>query len=43
MNVGQVFDTQLGYYASILNRYYRIHQFDESIAPDALSDWSLTP
>lgn len=35
MNVGQVFDTQLGYYASILNRYYRIHQFDESIAPDA--------
>ncbi|MBI5176013.1 MAG: DNA-directed RNA polymerase subunit beta [Candidatus Obscuribacter sp.] len=35
MNVGQVFDTQLGLYASILNRYYRIHQFDESIAPDA--------
>ncbi len=35
MNVGQVFDTQLGLYASILNRYYRIHQFDESIEPDA--------
>jgi hypothetical protein len=35
MNVGQVFDTQLGLYASILNRYYRIHQFDESISPDA--------
>jgi DNA-directed RNA polymerase subunit beta len=35
MNVGQVFDTQLGLYAQILNRYYRIHQFDESIAPDA--------
>lgn len=35
MNVGQVFDTQLGFYASVLNRYYRIHQFDESIAPDA--------
>ena len=35
MNVGQVFDTQLGFYASILNRYYRIHQFDESISPDA--------
>ena len=31
MNVGQVFDTQLGLYSSILNRYYRIHQFDESI------------
>lgn len=35
MNVGQVFDTQLGLYASILNRYYRIHQFDESLSPDA--------
>jgi DNA-directed RNA polymerase subunit beta len=35
MNVGQVFDTQLGLYASVLNRYYRIHQFDESISPDA--------
>lgn len=35
MNVGQVFDTQLGLYASILNRYYRIHQFDESLAADA--------
>ncbi len=35
MNVGQVFDTQLGLYSSILNRYYRIHQFDESISPDA--------
>lgn len=35
MNVGQVFDTQLGLYASVLNRYYRIHQFDESLAPDA--------
>ncbi|MBI4533811.1 MAG: DNA-directed RNA polymerase subunit beta [Candidatus Melainabacteria bacterium] len=35
MNVGQVFDTQLGLYSSILNRYYRIHQFDESILPDA--------
>jgi DNA-directed RNA polymerase subunit beta len=35
MNVGQVFDTQLGFYASVLNRYYRIHQFDESLAPDA--------
>ncbi|MBX9770627.1 MAG: DNA-directed RNA polymerase subunit beta [Candidatus Obscuribacterales bacterium] len=35
MNVGQVFDTQLGLYAAILNRYYRIHQFDESIEPDA--------
>ncbi|HEY9787793.1 MAG TPA: DNA-directed RNA polymerase subunit beta, partial [Candidatus Obscuribacterales bacterium] len=35
MNVGQVFDTQLGLYASILNRYYRIHQFDESLTPDA--------
>ncbi len=35
MNVGQVFDTQLGLYSSILNRYYRIHQFDESIAEDA--------
>lgn len=35
MNVGQVFDTQLGFYASILNRYYRIHQFDESLSEDA--------
>ena len=35
MNVGQVFDTQLGWYSQILNRYYRIHQFDESITPDA--------
>jgi DNA-directed RNA polymerase subunit beta len=35
MNVGQVFETQLGLYASILNRYYRIHQFDESLSPDA--------
>jgi DNA-directed RNA polymerase subunit beta len=35
MNVGQVFDTQLGLYAGILNRYYRIHQFDESLSPDA--------
>jgi DNA-directed RNA polymerase subunit beta len=35
MNVGQVFDTQLGLYASMLNRYYRIHQFDESLSPDA--------
>jgi len=35
MNVGQVFDTQLGFYASVLNRYYRIHQFDESVSPDA--------
>ncbi|HEY9776270.1 MAG TPA: DNA-directed RNA polymerase subunit beta, partial [Planktothrix sp.] len=35
MNVGQVFDTQLGLYSSILNRYYRIHQFDESISDDA--------
>lgn len=35
MNVGQVFDTQLGFYASILNRYYRIHQFDESRQQDA--------
>jgi len=35
MNVGQVFDTQLGLYSSILNRYYRIHQFDESLSPDA--------
>jgi DNA-directed RNA polymerase subunit beta len=35
MNVGQVFDTQLGFYSSILNRYYRIHQFDESLTPDA--------
>jgi DNA-directed RNA polymerase subunit beta len=35
MNVGQVFDTQLGLYSSILNRYYRIHQFDESVSPDA--------
>ncbi len=35
MNVGQVFDTQLGWYASILNRYYRIHQFDESVSKDA--------
>ncbi len=35
MNVGQVFDTQLGLYSSILNRHYRIHQFDESITDDA--------
>ncbi len=35
MNVGQVFDTQLGYYASVLNRFYRIHQFDECLSPDA--------
>ena len=35
MNVGQVFDTQLGLYSSILNRYYRIHQFDESLSADA--------
>ncbi len=35
MNVGQVFDTQLGLYSSILNRYYRIHQFDESVSKDA--------
>lgn len=35
MNVGQVFDAQLGLYAAILNRYYRIHQFDESLSPDA--------
>jgi DNA-directed RNA polymerase subunit beta len=35
MNVGQVFDTQLGLYSSILNRYYRIHQFDESVSVDA--------
>lgn len=35
MNVGQVFDTQLGLYADILNRYYRIHQFDESFSDDA--------
>ncbi len=35
MNVGQVFDTQLGLYADILNRYYRIHQFDESQSADA--------
>ncbi len=35
MNVGQVFDTQLGLYSAILNRYYRIHQFDESVSPDA--------
>jgi len=35
MNVGQVFDTQLGLYSSILNRYYRIHQFDESVSEDA--------
>jgi DNA-directed RNA polymerase subunit beta len=35
MNVGQVFDTQLGLYSSILNRYYRIHQFDESLEKDA--------
>lgn len=35
MNIGQVFDTQLGLYSQILNRYYRIHQFDESISPDA--------
>lgn len=35
MNVGQVFDTQLGFYASVLNRFYRIHQFDECLSPDA--------
>ncbi|MBX9569535.1 MAG: DNA-directed RNA polymerase subunit beta [Candidatus Obscuribacterales bacterium] len=35
MNIGQVFDAQLGLYSDILNRYYRIHQFDESINPDA--------
>ncbi len=35
MNVGQVFDTQLGLYSSILNRHYRIHQFDESLEKDA--------
>jgi len=35
MNVGQVFDAQLGLYSQILNRYYRIHQFDESLAEDA--------
>ncbi|MDZ4835415.1 MAG: DNA-directed RNA polymerase subunit beta [Candidatus Melainabacteria bacterium] len=35
MNVGQVFDTQLGLYSDILNRYYRIHQFDESLSDDA--------
>lgn len=35
MNVGQVFDTQLGLYSQILNRYYRVHQFDESLAADA--------
>lgn len=35
MNVGQVFDTQLGLYSQILNRYYRIHQFDESLTEDA--------
>ncbi len=35
MNVGQVLDTQLGFYADILNRYYRIHQFDESQNNDA--------
>jgi DNA-directed RNA polymerase subunit beta len=35
MNVGQVFDTQLGFYSQILNRYYRIHQFDESLKADA--------
>jgi len=35
MNIGQVLDTQLGLYSSILNRYYRIHQFDEQITPDA--------
>ncbi len=35
MNVGQVFDTQLGFYSDILNRYYRIHQFDESLSDDA--------
>jgi DNA-directed RNA polymerase subunit beta len=35
MNVGQVFDTQLGLYSQILNRYYRIHQFDESLTADA--------
>ncbi len=35
MNVGQVFDAQLGLYSQILNRYYRIHQFDESLTDDA--------
>lgn len=35
MNVGQVFDTQLGLYSQVLNRYYRIHQFDESVSKDA--------
>lgn len=35
MNVGQVFDAQLGLYSQILNRYYRIHQFDESLTEDA--------
>ncbi|HEY9790902.1 MAG TPA: hypothetical protein V6D22_10915, partial [Candidatus Obscuribacterales bacterium] len=35
MNVGQVFDTQLGFYSQVLNRYYRIHQFDESLRKDA--------
>ena len=35
MNIGQVFDTQLGLYSQILNRYYRIHQFDESLSADA--------
>ncbi len=35
MNIGQVLDTQLGLYSQILNRYYRIHQFDESLSPDA--------
>ena len=35
MNIGQVFDSQLGLYAHILNRYYRIHQFDESQSKDA--------
>lgn len=35
MNVGQVFETQLGFYSAVLNRYYRIHQFDESLKADA--------
>jgi DNA-directed RNA polymerase subunit beta len=35
MNVGQVFETQLGLYSSMLNRHYRIHQFDESTTPEA--------
>jgi DNA-directed RNA polymerase subunit beta len=35
MNVGQVLDTQLGFYSNILNRYYRVHQFDELHGVDA--------